>query len=206
MYTGMMHTHKLAVILFLLLYLIKTLLLVLGKTDTLARVTKATRVAEMIISTLFLATGIYLAINTGNKGMWLWMKLVAVAVAIPLAIIGFKRANKNLALLSLILIVFSYGISETKSLTMSKDKDAGTTVDNSDIATGEIIYKNKCVLCHGDDGKLGLSGSKDLTASTLSRDEKINIITNGKNAMQPYNEMLTANQIIAVTNYVETLK
>nr|MBK9652077.1 cytochrome c [Bacteroidota bacterium] len=62
------------------------------------------------------------------------------------------------------------------------------------------------MLCHGDDGKLGLSGSKDLTASTLSREDKINIITNGKNAMQPYNEMLTANQIIAVTNYIETLK
>lgn len=205
MYTGMMHTHKLAVLLFLLLYLIKTLLLVLGKSESLARLTKAARVPEMIISSLFLATGIYLAINTGNGGLWLWLKIVAIAVAIPLAIIGFKRANKNLALLSLILIVFSYGISETKSLSGKNNAITGVE-DNADLKTGEIIYKNKCVKCHGDDGKSGLSGAKDLTTSALSHAQKVEIITSGKNSMEPYKDMLTVNQIEAVTNYIETLK
>src|SRR5205085_11672792 len=103
MYTGILHTHTLVVSLFLLIYLVKTALLVFGKTEMLQNFTKKFRVPEMIISLLFFATGIYLAINTGNGGTWLWVKLAAVLVSIPLAVIGFKRMNKNLALLSLIL-------------------------------------------------------------------------------------------------------
>ncbi|MBK8845940.1 MAG: SirB2 family protein [Bacteroidetes bacterium] len=203
MYTGMLHTHKLSVILFLVLYLIKTALLIFGKTELLTRVTKATRITEMIISTLFLATGIYLLIYTGNKGAWLWVKLIAVATSIPLAIMAFKKQNKNLALLSLIFIVYAYGVSESKNLMFSSakpDLPAGT-----DLKAGEIIFANQCVNCHGSDGKLGLSGAKDLTASARTHAEKVEIVTHGKNAMQAYDKMLSAEQIEAVVSYVETL-
>lgn len=200
----MLHTHKLSVILFLVLYLVKTALLLFGKTDLLTRVNKATRITEMIISTLFLATGIYLLIYTGNKGAWLWVKLIAVASSIPLAIIAFRKQNKNLALLSLIFIVYAYGVSESKNLMFSNSKP--DLPAGADLKTGEIIYSNQCTNCHGVDGKKGLSGAKDLTASVSSRAEKIEIVTHGKNAMQAYDKMLSAEQIEAVVGYVETLK
>ena len=200
MYTGILHTHTLVVSLFLLIYLIKTALLVFGKTEMLQNFTKKFRIPEMVISVLFFATGIYLAINTGNSGAWLWVKLAAVLISIPLAVIGFKRMNKNLALLSLILLIYAYGISDTKSPFFKKENKTVAS------ANGKEIYEAQCTSCHGADGKSGMSGAKDLSASQLKSDEKINIITNGKNAMKGYKEVLTAEQISAVTEFTETLK
>ena len=205
MFTGMLHTHKLVVSLFLIIYLIKTALLVLNKHQLLDTFIKKTKVAEMIISTLFLLTGIYLAVNSGNTGAWLWVKLFVIACSIPLAVIAFRNKNNAMALISLMFLVYAYGISETKSPFMTKDAAKVNTEGMENEQAGKLIYEEKCKICHGADGKLGLSGAKDLTQSTLSRDEKVAIITNGKNAMVGYKEQLTADQIQAVAAYVETL-
>jgi mono/diheme cytochrome c family protein len=201
MYTGMMHTHTLVVSLFLLIYLIKTALLVLGKTEQLMTFTKKFKIPEMVISALFFITGIYLAVNTGNAGTWLWVKLAAVLISIPLAVIGFKKLNKNLALLSLMLLVYVYGVSETKSAFFQKEKVAAITSVN-----GQEIYETQCIQCHGADGKLMMSGAKDLSLSQLTLDQKISLITNGKNAMAAYKDILNTEQIAAVAAYTETLK
>lgn len=200
MYTGILHTHTLVVSLFLLIYLIKTVLLFLGKTEQLQSFSKKFRIPEMIISALFFATGIFLAVNTGNGGTWLWVKIAAVLISIPLAVIGFKKLNKNLALLSLILLIYSYGISETKSAIFKKEITAVTAID------GKKIYEAKCINCHGADGKLSMSGAKDISISVLKPEEKISLITNGKNTMKAYKDVLTSEQIAAVAAYTETLK
>jgi len=207
MFTGMLHTHKLVVLLFVLIYLIKTVLLLLNRNESLQSFTRKIKIPEMIISTLFLLTGIYLAINTGDKGTWLWVKIAAIVVVIPLAIIAFKKSNKMLALLSFIILVYIYGISETKSANFKKEvtdgfnKGAGIPTSES----GKNIFDSQCANCHGSDGKLGLSGAKDLTLSTLSHEEKVALITNGKNAMRSFKNDLTPKQIEEVTNYVEQL-
>lgn len=201
MYTGIMHTHTLVVSLFLLIYLIKTALLVMGKTEQLQAFTKKFKIPEMVISALFFITGIYLTVKTGNSGTWLWVKLAAVLISIPLAVIGFKKLNKNLALLSLMLLIYAYGVSETKSAFFKPEPVASTVTVN-----GQEIYQSKCVNCHGADGKLMLSGAKDLSVSQLTLDQKIALITNGKNAMKAYNNQLSVEQIAAVASYTETLK
>jgi len=71
---------------------------------------------------------------------------------------------------------------------------------------GKKIYKQKCVLCHGIDGKLGLSNSKDLTKSALTMDERLMIIKNGKGAMTPFGALLSEDEIKAVTEYTFKLK
>lgn len=200
MYTGILHTHTLVVSLFLLIYLVKTILLVSGKNDQLQSFSKKIRIPEIVVSVLFFATGIYLTVMTGNSGTWLWVKLAAVLISIPLAVIGFKRFNKNLALLSLILLIYAYGISETKSPFFKKENTTVASVD------GKLIYESKCISCHGADGKLGMSGSKDLSLSQLKPEEKINLITNGKNAMMAYKNDLNEGQIKAVAEYTETFK
>jgi mono/diheme cytochrome c family protein len=63
---------------------------------------------------------------------------------------------------------------------------------------------DKCALCHGDDGKLGLSGAKDLSVTQLPHAGIVEIIANGKNTMAAYKDALSAEQIEAVASYIET--
>jgi mono/diheme cytochrome c family protein len=48
---------------------------------------------------------------------------------------------------------------------------------------GENLFIMNCAACHGDDGKLGASGAKDLTMSRLTDNEIVKILTEGKNSM-----------------------
>lgn len=73
------------------------------------------------------------------------------------------------------------------------------------IPDGMAIFRQYCVTCHGADGKLGLNGAKDLTLSTLTLDERINVITYGKKVMTPFNEVLTPEEIKAVAEYTQKL-
>lgn len=156
----------------------------------------------MVISTLFLLTGVYLAFNSGNIGNWFWAKIVAVAVSIPVAVVAYKKENKGLALMAMILIIYAYGVSETKEPLMKKE----TAPVAEGPADGKSIYDLKCMNCHGTDGKLGLSGAKDLTTSALTHDEKKDIILNGKNAMMGFKDQLSDEQVEAVIGYISELK
>lgn len=80
--------------------------------------------------------------------------------------------------------------------------DTGQT---SGAPDGEAIYKKYCILCHGSDGKLGLNGSKDLTVSQLTLEERIVQVTNGKNTMTPYQGILSPEEIKAVSEFSMTL-
>lgn len=71
---------------------------------------------------------------------------------------------------------------------------------------GAATFRQYCVTCHGADGTLGLNGAKDLTVSALSVEERVNIITNGKKLMTPFNTLLSAQEIQAVAEYTQTLK
>src|SRR5687768_2326811 len=78
--------------------------------------------------------------------------------------------------------------------------------DHSAAFDGAAIYKKYCILCHGADGKLGVNGSKDVTVSTLSKGERIELIKNGKNAMTPFKGILKDEEIEAVAEYTMSMK
>lgn len=201
MVKGILHTHYLVVTLFLLIYVVKTILLLSDKKELLDRFSKKFKVPEMIISALFLLTGIYLATQLpfGGKFDYLfWIKIGMVAAAIPIAVVGFKKSNKVLAALSLLLITGSYGIAEV----YSKKKGIPKT-DNTGLADGKALYENNCASCHGSDGKLGMSGSKDLTATQLDIAGINNVIVQGK-GMMPKASQLNAEQASAVAEYVHS--
>ncbi len=71
---------------------------------------------------------------------------------------------------------------------------------------GKVLYEQNCSICHGDDGKLGSAGSKDLTLSTFSLEERVQLITNGKGAMAPFKGVMDDQQIKAVAEYIELLR
>ncbi len=71
---------------------------------------------------------------------------------------------------------------------------------------GEAIYKKRCVVCHGINGDMGMSGAKDLTQSELPVEERVQIITNGKNVMTAFGGILEEEEIKAVAEYTFSLK
>ena len=188
MYKGILHSHYLVVVLFLLIYVIKTILLLSNKNDLLAKFSKKVKIAEIIISVLFLGTGIYLStqLPLGGKYDYLfWVKLIMVFLSIPIAVIGFKKSNKILAALSLLLITGSFGLAEV----YSKRKGERKEVINNELAQndGKSLYESNCASCHGSNGKLGLAGAKDLTATLLDVSAINKIILEGRGLMSAIN-------------------
>lgn len=209
METAIRHTHLFAAMFFLLIYFVKTILLLANKTDSLARFTKGVKVVEMIVSFMFLATGIYLLTMVGATQLIL-IKITMVLISIPLAIIGFKKSNKILALFALLLIIGAYGLSE-----VNKKKIVKQTIDPSlsDVhaadydmmAHGKNIYSSYCQRCHGKDGTNGAMGL-DLQATTLDRTDKISKIMNGVGSMPKFKDVLSEDELEAVLVYVESFK
>ncbi|MEH0153980.1 cytochrome c [Limibacter armeniacum] len=205
-YTGLTHTHKLVVTLFLLIYLIKTVLLLLNKKEALRSFSKKVKVPEMIISFLFLATGIAMIIELPQATTFFIIKLVAVFASIPIAIVGFKKENKGLAALSLILLFGAYGMAEAHKGKLRKGGEVHIEAGQDVVTVGKAVYEVKCVVCHGEDGARGAGGAKDLTVSEMSQEEAHDIILNGKGLMASYKDQLSEEEIQAVSTYVMTLK
>jgi len=216
MSTGFLHLHVTIVSLFLIFMLFKTVLLLANKNQFLDQVRAKTKIADMILGTLIIVTGVGLIAFKGSMSLYLYIKVIAVFAAIPLGIIGLKRGKKALAVLSVVLLVYAYGVAETKSYKFKKDKfsvensgSADAVLDSNKatlVANGKAIYTQLCIECHGADGKKGLFKASDLTASVMSRQEKINIVTNGKGTMAKFDSQLAEEDIEAVVSYIETLK
>jgi len=201
MYTGMLHTHTLVVTLFLLHYAIKTALLLGNKTEQLAGYTRKTRIAEMGLSVLFLATGAFLVVKGPEVSTLLMLKLVAVFASIPLAVIGFKRQKKALAVVSFLLLVMAYGLAEMGSSKKVKKQEVA-----SGSAVGKGVYEAYCTRCHGADGKANLAGAKDLSISVLTLAETKTIVSQGKGLMPGHEAMISEAELDSVVAYAMTLR
>ena len=89
-----------------------------------------------------------------------------------------------------------------------------TTTENSEeLATqtpaeqGASLYTMHCAQCHGEDGKLGSSGAKDLSKSVLADQQVLQIIKNGKGAMPSMKALLeTEDNIHLVLSHVKALR
>ncbi|MBN8695040.1 MAG: SirB2 family protein [Bacteroidetes bacterium] len=209
MFKAIFYTHLVAVNLFLLIYLVKTILLVANKNEALAKFTKINKVPEMIISTLFLLSGIYLLTQIGTTTL-LIIKIVIVMLSIPVAIIGFKKSNKVLAVLSLVMIIAAYGLAEMNKKKIDKqtvDASVANTEDaNYDaVKHGESVYTAYCQSCHGAGGANG-AGGLDLTVTQTDHVTKLERIKNGASSMPGFKDVLNEKEIEAVTAYVESLK
>jgi cytochrome c6 len=88
------------------------------------------------------------------------------------------------------------GLSLLALLACGSSETRAAQADVSAPPNGKAIFKQYCVTCHGADGKLGLNGAKNLTESQLDLDGRIAIVTNGKNMMTPYGEILSPQEKI----------
>ncbi len=221
MYTGFKHLHVTVVVLFLLLFIYKTILLLLNKNDQLDNLRAKTKIADMVLGSLMLVTGGYLLYAGPGAQPYHYLKIIAALASIPLGIVSFKKRIKPLAIFTVVLFIYLYGVAETKSLTFKKEKitieaiaDSTNTTKteildqntNAVLENGKLLYNAACASCHGADGKLGLTGASDLTATTFTHSEKVAIITDGKGNMTPFRGQLSEQDIEAVATYVDSMK
>jgi len=76
------------------------------------------------------------------------------------------------------------------------------------------LYKSKCAMCHGPDGKGETPTGKAMKARSFSSDEVKKesdadltaIITKGKGKMPPFDKKLTDDQIKDLVKYIRSLK
>jgi cytochrome c553 len=153
-----------------------------NKEDVLKKFTSVTKVPEMIISVLFLFTGIYLLTQLPSINSLLIIKIILVMASIPVAIIGFKKKNKVLAALSLLMITASYGLAEISAKRGSKKQNNSNEASVS--MNAKQMYDMNCASCHGSDGKLGMAGAANLSVSNLDQQQIKEVILNGKGLMK----------------------
>jgi len=85
--------------------------------------------------------------------------------------------------------------------------DKGDGGSGKQEVIGKELYESNCASCHGPDGKLGMSGAKDLSISTMSELEVIEIIEKGKKGMPSMKGALGSEQNVRdVAQYVLTLR
>lgn len=221
LYYALTKIHWISVLCFIVLYLFKSVLVIINKSDVLNNIKPKLKIPDAIISAVFVLTGIVLAMFSGNLHQFFWMKLVFVISSIPIGIVAFKKSNKILAFLCVLCLVSAYGMAEmNKSVTkkalqktltnlpktsQNSKADSTKTPTENVVALGKTLYTSACVTCHGEKGDLGKSGAKNLTTTTLNADAQKERIIKGKGVMPAYGS-LSPEQVNAIVTYLQTLK
>jgi mono/diheme cytochrome c family protein len=142
-----------------------------------------------------------------------------------------KKLNKPMVALALAIFVYVYGVAETKSLTMKKDRpatatespEANVTEENGTVSEEETvpaitsemsetalanakqIYAQQCETCHGSDGKKGLNNASDLSASALNLQERKEVILNGRGLMPAFKGQISEQEAEEVAAFTQML-
>ncbi len=87
---------------------------------------------------------------------------------------------------------------------------AASTVCAADLEQGKKIFEDKCMSCHGADGKGSAKMSEmlkvkvaDLTASHKSDAEILQLLTEGKKPMPSFGKRLSKEEMHAVAEYAK---
>ena len=80
--------------------------------------------------------------------------------------------------------------------------------------SGADIYKARCLMCHGEDGKANTPVAKMFKAASFSDPaivkipdaDRLPIVKKGKDKMPPFADKLSDDQIKAVLAYIRTLE
>lgn len=100
-----------------------------------------------------------------------------------------------LAILSgVVILTWACGSADTTESVITTEKSV------------EALFKTHCSICHGNDGRKGLAGARILPESTLTLEERVQLITRGKGNMMSYQGLLSAEQIEALAEYTTTFK
>jgi uncharacterized membrane protein SirB2 len=106
--TGIKHTHMMFAFIFVLFFLLKAILLLTDKNETLDKLrnNKALKVGfDMVLPTIIIILGFTQAFIYNNWQPWLIIKIALVFSSIPMGIIAMKNKNKMLTIATCILFL-----------------------------------------------------------------------------------------------------
>ena len=90
---------------------------------------------------------------------------------------------------------------------VSCDETSTEVPDGYVSRSGKTIYIKRCIVCHGPDGKLGASGSKDLSKSRMDSLKMVKMIKEGGNGMPRQKKYFVTDEELANTiEYVKSLR
>ena len=221
-YSALLHTHELLITLYVLLFTIKVVLLLMNNSDSLARFRKRMLViGEMVLPTLFIATGIILAImsKTGFGDSWFLIKMILIVLSVIAGIIAFRKNSKILAVVTLLIFIYTIMLSYIKDPILKKHgvgipSDIENTISDPNakgydaVKYGLFLFKNYgCNSCHGFDGTLRNHGAANLATSTINDESITQTIRNGKgDVMNAYGKRLNPLEIHALAVFVKSLR
>jgi mono/diheme cytochrome c family protein len=110
-----------------------------------------------------------------------------------------KLILTSILAISIVFIVACGGGNTESTLANQEDK---AVQDHP----GKKIYNSYCIVCHGSDGSMGANGAHNLQESILNLEERIVVITNGRNTMTAFEKVISADKIRQVAEYVETFR
>lgn len=111
--------------------------------------------------------------------------------------------NKILILIAFVVTIFACSNDTNKTTATANSSSAKKEVA---VVDGKAVYQKNCIACHGVNGDMGVSGAANLAASKLTLEERVAVVTNGREgtAMVSYSSLLDEDEIKAVCAY--TLK
>lgn len=115
--------------------------------------------------------------------------------------------NTSLFVSAALLLLFTACGNPDKAVNGDSDPMPDTSARvSAGPVDGKSIFRAKCTVCHGEDGKKGVMGAADLTGSIVSEEGATLIVKNGKNAMTAFGGQLSDDEISAVVKYIMTLR
>lgn len=207
---GMLHTHHLLVVLYIILLALKVVLVTAGQKHALTTLNGRTRVTHIVLASLMLATGLYLMFKSPvGLAPHSIVKYVILLAGIALGVVGVKRMSIPLSVLALLAFGYVYGIAKTRSMTLTPEKSRIEAVWEAHAAApptarGQAIYEAACIRCHGPAGDAQYRKAANLKGNEKPDPYKRQVIEQGLNTMPGYGYM-TDEQLDAVVAYINTL-
>lgn len=90
----------------------------------------------------------------------------------------------------------------------AQDETSSNVAVQAPQANPTKLYAMYCTTCHGEDGRAGVGGAKNLAASAASEEDIIKMISNGSEnkKMMAYGNLLNDKEIKALADYVIALR
>jgi uncharacterized membrane protein SirB2 len=217
-YLTYLQLHVFLVLLYTVIFMVKLVFLFYDAEGRLQSLRRRTVWLEMIIPSLFLFTGVMLAIKSDQlTDYWFLAKIIALLMSVALGIQTFRRNSKALGILSLLLFLYIYGVSFQKTPMLLQNQQQtlmkGRETNKEDLtnATSEdkgyyLFTSMGCDKCHGEDGNLGYSGATLLSASSLDDNQVKSVVMNGRKNMPAYGKYFTPEELNNLAVYVKSLQ
>lgn len=211
METGMLHTHVLTAVLYMVLLLFTIILMALRKPDLMEKWRGKLKILHIVLGTIFLLTGLFLVWRAPNPlADYMLVKYVLVILAVPAGIIGSRRNSPVLSILAFVILIYVAGVSRTDSLMLqSKKSQLASTQQKSKgqdpAMRGFEIYDVYCTACHGPRGTLEFQGARNLQESTMTEEQVRQLLKNGKGVMPAFDD-LDAEDMELIFAYLKSLR